>query len=216
MNNIDDGTGKKESRLKIIRDELYNELIAWDTDGVNNWTIASLQNELNTTYLNSITSPYTEMINNALWNLGGNGTDNDVTASMFYERERGDSVYNGRPMEWIGQIGLMYPSDYGYATSGGSTTNRSSCLAKELYNWYSSSYSDWYINDWLYDSSIHQWTLTPYSGDSSLVFYEHSYGSVYYSNAYGTIAVSPVLYLSSHVKISGGTGEESDPFTLSL
>ena len=64
MNNIDDGTGKKESRLKIIRDEPYNELIAWDTDGVNNWTIASLQNELNTTYLNSITSPYTEMINN--------------------------------------------------------------------------------------------------------------------------------------------------------
>ena len=217
FHNIDDGTGTKETRLKIIRDEPYSTGMAWDTDNVNDWTTASLQEELNTTYLNSIQSPYKEMISNALWNLGGSNTYDDVTASMFYERERGTDVYSGRPAEWIGQIGLMYPSDYGYATSGGSSMNRASCLAKELYNWDDSSYSDCKNNDWLYDSSNYQWTLTPYSSSSHSVFSVYTYGRVYHYIAFYTyFAVSPALYLSSNVRISGGDGSENSPFQLSL
>ena len=212
FNNIDNGSGTKETRLKIIRDEPYSESIAWDKDNVNDWSQASLQEELNTTYLNSIQSPYKEMIDNAVWNLGGSNTE-EYTASNFYELERGTTVYSGRPTEWTGQIGLMYPSDYGYATSGGSSVNRASCLAKELYNW--DSVSDCYNNDWLYDSSNHQWTLTPYSAYSTLVFSLSSYVSNSTVNDTDT-AVSPALYLSSNVRISGGTGEKSDPFTLSL
>ena len=214
FNNIDDGTGTKETRLKIIRDEPYNEDIAWDTAGTNDWSRASLQEELNTTYLNSITSPYKEMISNAKWNLGGSSTYNDVTTSMFYERERGTDVYSKRPTEWTGQIGLMYPSDYGYATSGGSITDRASCLAKELYYWY--SVSDCYDNNWLY-SGTYQWTLTPPSAYSYYVFCVYSTGDVYsHRTAYNHIAVSPALYLSSNVRISGGTGSSSDPYQLSL
>ena len=217
FNNIDNGTGTKETRLKIIKDEPYSTGMAWDTDNINDWTTASLQEELNTTYLNSIQSPYKEMISNAKWNLGGSSTYDDVTASMFYERERGTTVYIGRPTEWIGQIGLMYPSDYGYATSGGSSMNRASCLAKELYNWNSSSYSDCKNNDWLYDSSNYQWTLTPRSSTSHIVFFVLTYGDVRYRNAYDTdYAVSPALYLSSNVRISGGDGSENSPFELSL
>ena len=214
FNNIDDGTGTKETRLKIIRDEPYSTGMAWDTDIINDWTTASLQEELNTTYLNSIQSPYKEMISNAKWNLGGSSTYNGVTASMFYERERGTTVYTGRPIEWIGQIGLMYPSDYGYATSGGSTTNRASCLSTELYHW--DSVSDCYNNDWLRDSSNYQWTLTPNSGYSDHVFYVRSSGIVDNSIAYSSNAVSPALYLSSNVRISGGDGSENSPFELSL
>ena len=196
FNNIDDGTGKKETRIKIIRNESYSTEIAWDRDNVNDWTTASLQEELNTTYLNSIQSPYKEMISNAKWNLGGSSTYDDVTASMFYERERGTTVYIGRPTEWIGQIGLMYPSDYGYATSGGSSMNRASCLAKELYNWNSSSYSDCKNNDWLYDSSNYQWTLTPRSSYSINVFFVLTYGDVGYRDARNTsYAVSPAVVL---------------------
>ena len=218
FNNIDDGTGTKETRLKIIRDEPYSTGMAWDTDIINDWTTASLQEELNTTYLNSIQSPYKEMISNAKWNLGGTGNYSSSSyglTSHFYGYERGTSVYSGHATEWIGQIGLMYPSDYGYATSGGSTTNRASCLAKELYDW--NSVSDCYNNDWLYDSSNHQWTLTPTSDYSAYVF---SLGSTVpqlrgVANSTNT-AVSPVLYLSSNVKISGGDGSRDNPFTLSL
>ena len=55
----------------------------------------------------------------------------------------------------------MYLSDYGYATSGGATTNRASCLAKELTKWDDSSVSDCKDNDWMYNSSKSQWTITP-------------------------------------------------------
>ena len=215
MNNIDDGTDTKETRLKIIRNEPYSTDIAWNTDNVNDWTTASLQEELNTSYLNSIQSPYKEMINNAKWNLGGSSSSNDVTASMFYERERGTDVYSGRPTEWTGQIGLMYPSDYGYATSGGSTTNRASCLAKELYDW--NSVSDCYNNDWLYDSSNNQWTLTSYSANSELAFRVLSSGYVTTTYAaYALTAVSPALYLTSNAKIDGGDVSRENPFILSL
>ena len=216
FNNIDNGSDTKETRLKIIKDEPYSTGMAWDTDNINDWTTASLQEELNTTYLNSIQSPYKEMISNAKWNLGGSSTYNDVTASMFYERERGTTVYSGHATEWIGQIGLMYPSDYGYATSGGSSMNRASCLAKELYNWDSSSYSDCRNNDWLY-SRTYQWTLTPFSDNSYDVFYVYNIGYVNTSNAnYTDDAVSPALYLSSNVRISGGDGSKTNPFTLSI
>ena len=247
FNNIDDGTGKKETRLKIIRDEPIG-IYSWDNKasgtgsstssyGSNDWSDSALQQVLNsgayynrtsgecpygrngvTTICdfsnNGLTETAKAMISNAKWNLGGSSTYNDVTASMFYERERGTDVYSGHATEWTGQIGLMYPSDYGYATSGGSTTNRETCLNTELYNW--DSYSDCNNNDWLYDNSNIQWTLTPYSANSHIVFNVYSIGFVYNDDAYDDFAVSPALYLSSNVKISGGDGSVSSPFELSL
>ena len=214
FNNIDDGSGVKEIRLKIIRNEPYSDGIAWDTDNVNDWSTASSQEELNGTYLESITSPSKGMIEDTVWKLGGSSTYNDVTASMFYERERGTTVYEGHSTEWIGKIGLMYPSDYGYATSGGSTTNRETCLNTALYSW--DDYDDCFNNDWLYAGSNPQWTLTPPSGSSPYVFGVRSYGDVIPDYTYYSIAVFPVLYLSSNVKISGGEGTEESPYQLSL
>ncbi len=217
MNNIDDGTGTKETRLKIIRNELYSEGMEWDTNDENDWSTASLQEELNGTYLESITSPSKEMIGNAVWKLGGLSSALNNTASAFYTRERGTVVYSGHATEWIGKIGLMYPSDYGYVTSGGSTTNRETCLNTELWVWNSSSVSDCKNNDWLYDSSNYQWTLISRSNNSNYVFIVDSTGYVSSFNAsYTRVAVSPALYLTSNVRISGGEGTESSPYQLSL
>ncbi len=112
FNNIEVGTGKKETRLKIIRDEPYSTSMAWDSENANDWTTASLQEELNGPYLESITSPSKEMISNVKWKLGGVSSLSNI-ASSFYISERGVDVYNGRPTEWIGSIGLMYPSEVG-------------------------------------------------------------------------------------------------------
>ena len=249
FNNIDNGSGTKETRLKIIRNEPIGNY-SWDNKpsgtgssdsayGSNDWTDSALQEVLNngpywnrtsgncpsgqngaTTACDFTTIGLSEeaktTISDAVWNLGGSSTYNDVTASMFYERERGTTVYSGRPTKWTGKIGLMYPSDYGYATSGGSTTNREACLNKELYNWNSSSVSDCKNNDWLYNSSNYQWTLTSNSSGSNGVFYVYSNGGVYYIANNTVSAVSPALYLNSNVKISGGEGTESSPYQLSL
>ena len=156
-----------------------------------------------------------QMISLTTWKLGGSNTYKDATAQMFYERERGTNVYSGRPIEWTGYIGLMYPSDYGFATSGGSTNGRSSCLEKELYNWESSSYSDCKNNSWLYYSSNYQWTLTSDAGNSNIVFSVYKSGSVYNSSyAYHVYNVRPSLYLKSSIEFISGIGTESEPYIL--
>ena len=206
--------GPTEKRLKIIRNESLGKM-TWDSANTNNWTTASLQTYLNGEYYNTIDSVSQSFVGDTYWNLGGSSTYNDVTASMFYTRERGTTVYSGRPTYWVGKIGLMYPSDYGYATSGGTTTNRSSCLAKELRNWDSSSYSDCKNNDYLYNSSSTQWTLAPSSGYSNIVFPVLSTGLVSLHGAHNSyVSASPVLYLKSTVEITGGDGTSGNPFTL--
>ena len=155
-------------------------------------------------------------IESVVWNLSGSSTFNDVTASMFYSRERGTTVYSG-PTTWTGKVGLMYPSDYGYATAGGSTTNRAACLAKELFNWDGSNVSDCYNNDYLL-KSYSQWTLTPNSSDSYGVFYVDMKGFVSYGRyAYGTDGVWPVAFLKSNILISEvGNGSSESPLQLSM
>lgn len=62
-----------------------------------------------------------------------------------------------------GKVGLMYLSDYGYTTSGESTTDRNKCFNMKLnYKWL-------VFND---DVSIDKWLLivAPMSTSSSMVY----------------------------------------------
>ena len=247
FNNIDNGNGTKETRIKLIRDEPIG-YYSWDNKpsgtgsstssyGSNDWTDSTLKEVLNngpywnrtsgncpsgesgaTTSCDFSTNGLTEeaksIIGDAVWNLGGSSTYDDVTASMFYEREIGTTAYSGHATTWTGKIGLMYASDYGYATSGGSTTNREACLDIDLYNW--SSSRECYNNDWLYNSINWQWTLTPNASSSYSAFFVYNNGRVYSFFARDARGVSPALYLNSNVKISGGSGTEESPYTLSL
>ena len=147
------------------------------------------------------------MIETVTWKLGGR-SNSSVTAAAFYIAERDTTVYSGNPTEWEGKIALMYPSDYGYATSGGAM-----CLNYILGDWdiYNSIC---YNNDWLYTGSI-QWTLTPYSSVAVRVFTVRGSGEVYFDDPYYSHGIYPSLYLSSNVTITGGTGTESNPYTLS-
>ena len=251
----DDGTGKVEKRLKIIRNESIGNY-SWDNKdtttgaetayGKNEWTDARLNYLLNpghesetnggSLYWNrksgtcykgqnnsttscdftstGLTDTAKSMIGDAKWYLGGSSTYNDVTPPMFYTRERGTTVYSGHSTSWIGKVGLMYPSDYGYATSGGSSTNRNSCLAKELYNWDSSGYSDCKNNDWMYNGNIWQWTMSPRAVNSYNVFNVIFAGCVSYYSAYTAYAGRPVVYLKSTIKVISGSGTTSSPYIL--
>ena len=207
-----------DGQLKIIRNESLGDM-AWDDEdeqnpyGENDWSKASLQTYLNNDYYGTIDSEDQTKIDSAyVWKLGGSNSLEDETAQMFYERERGTDVYSGRPTEWTGSIALMYPSDYGFSTSGGSTTNRSSCLAKELYNW--DSVEDCCTNSWLYDSSNSQWTLAPRASNSYDVFRVFVDGYVVNNNAYSSNAVRPAVYLLSNVEIVSGIGTPDEPFIL--
>ena len=110
----------------------------------------------------------------------------------------------------------MYPSDYGYATSGGSTRDRATCLNTNLGSWGSSGLSDCKNNDWLFNSN-YQWTLSPaaFSGAALSAFYVVRSGTVGDIFAYFGYGVRPVVYLSSNVGVQSGDGTSSDPFVLS-
>ena len=247
FNNIENGSGTKETRIKLIRDEPIGKY-SWDNKpsgtgsstssyGSNDWTDSTLKEVLNngpywnrasgncpsgrdgaTTSCDFSTNGLTEeakrMISDAVWNLGGLSNSSNIS-SRFYTSERSTSVYSGHATEWTGKIGLMYPSDYGYATSGGSGADRETCLNTVLLDW--NDYDDCFNNDWLYNSSNYQWTLTPYSGNSYYPLLVISNGRVSTSNlASHTSVVFPALYLNSNVKISGGSGTEESPYTLSI
>ena len=205
--------GFKADLVKIIRDDSLGD-IAWDSDNVYySWPKASLQKTLNGSYYNGTLKNDTtrNAIESVVWNLGGSRTYNGVTASMFYERERGTTAI------WTGKIGLIYPSDYGYATAGGSTTNRATCMTTNLYDWDGSGVSDCKNNDYLYKSGDYMWTLTSSSSLSGSVFLVDDTGYVKSIMAAGTAGVRPVAFLKSNISITNvGIGTAESPFQLKV
>ena len=154
-------------------------------------------------------------IENVIWRLGGSSTDKEVITETFYKNERGTMVYSGHATTWKGKVGLMYPSDYGYATSGGTTSNRQSCLAKELYNWDGSDVVDCKNNNYLYNGN-YQWTLTPITLRAHYILHAYPSGGVCTTITYREDDTRPVLYLKSNISITSGDGSSTSPFQLSL
>ena len=151
----------------------------------NNWEDSTLQNYLNGTYYNSIDSTYQNMISPSTFYLGGSTISNytTLTASGYYNAERDSSqVYSGNPASTTQKIGLMYPSDYGYAAG-------SSCLSTALYQ-YSSSCKN---SDYLFSGKT-EWLQAPDASGSSGASYLRSTGNVN-GNGYfvfnGSYAVRP-------------------------
>ena len=176
----------------------------WSSNGSNNWDNASLKSYLNGEYYNSINETYRNMISSETYYLGG--ADNNwisATASEYYDAERDSSqVYSGNPASTIQNIGLMYPSDYGYAAG-------SSCLSTSLFTYNSSCKNSDYL------SGLTEWLQAPYTRYSSAASTLFSLGYVSYSSTMtGSNAVRPVLYLNTNVQITGGDGSQSNPFTL--
>ncbi len=153
------------------------------------------------------------MIEDSTYYLGGSSPSIYSNASLTMER--GTRVISNpsdgitRTTSWTGKIGLMYPSDYGYAT------DFSKC-SQNLFNYNSST--DSYAcrsNDWLYNGGSH-WLLTPFSPVDEAALYLNWSGLVNNNiNVYYAVGVRPVLHLDSVLVIESGSGTESDPYRIS-
>ncbi len=167
-------------------------------------------------------------IESVVWNLGGVSSSSSPV-STFYTGERGTTVYSGRPTTWTGKIGLMYPSDYGYAVAGA----RAACLSTNLNKWRVGGLliNDCPRSDYLYKSNYVQWTLAPYLGDADGVFSVNSSaadsgGDVEILNANAThnsigfiptiLGVRPALYLKSSISVVDGNGTSTSPYKLEM
>ena len=137
---------------------------------------------------------------------------NDATLypNEIYTYERGSTVYSGRQTTWTGKIGLMYPSDYGYAS------DLTKCREK-INNYNASTCSQ---NNWIYNMGS-LWLLTHDSARSDRNWSINSSGnaSVNGNGNGGTsnsLLVFPSLFLSSDVKIISGTGSINNPYQLGV
>ena len=123
-----------------------------------------------------------------------------------YRDERGTLRYDeNRPLYWDGMVGLMYPSDYGYAAGNVCATGT------ELYEYIGECSN----KDWLYNTGVNQWLMSPGSGNSDYVHNVSIDGPVY-DNDFSDRArtVSPVFYLTPSASITSGTGTLTDPYIL--
>lgn len=269
FNNIDNGKGVKESRLKITRAEPIGRF-SWDTSdssvnsgwGINEWSNSYAMKLLNSglywnggkgscySNLNNsmsecdfsnavISNEAKDMIDDAVWATGTNDTSSIMSispiVSEFYKWEKsgnalklcsgGDECNDSiaRNPAWTGKIAIPSASDYGFATSGGATDSRDTCINNlSIYytnnktkNW--EGHSDCYKNDWLYSSSG-QWTLNARasSGEGYIVFGINSTGRIGDIRAGTALQIRPTLYLNSKIIIKDGTGTKDNPYILSF
>ena len=267
MKDIDDGTGTKSDRVKIIRAKSIGSY-SWDTSdssvnsgyGVNEWSEADLMKLLNPGYESesvggslywnnqsgtcyygqnngTISCNFTSigignelkaLIKETVWNTGVDKNITNFTTQNFYMYEHSSnnekictsgSYCNddlARTTTWKGLVGLMYPSDYGYAT-GGNLSSRQMCLKYSIFDW-RDDLADCYLNNWIYNGNTLYTMSSVINGTyASNIFYITSLGSVYNSAfTYYSYAVHPVVYLKNEVKIISGTGSSSDPFVLGI
>lgn len=128
---------------------------------------------------------YNNMIYDGVyWNIGVSGS-NVVSGKTQYDKEKTSQTSTTL------KVGLMYASDYGYATN---STND-------------------YKNNWLFTKG-YEWTMTAYnSSDPVGVIYDGGFRSL---NAYVGVEVRPVLYLKSNVYVISGDGSEGNPYKIML
>ena len=176
----------------------YNSASGKCYSGQNNATVDC--NFTSTGIKNDITR---NMIAETTYNLGG-WNSNTVYPNLMYEKERGTTVYTGRPTTpWTGKIALAYTSDYGYAA------DLNQCKDKTLYDYNNSTCTS---NNWMKaiitnNGSNSGWLLTPYCSTSSNVWYVYPVGNVYFNyTVYSAFGAVPVLSLSSELGIESGGG----------
>jgi hypothetical protein len=210
MNNMTTSEGETKSLVKIIRNYSIGTY-SWDNDNINDWTTSSSNNYLNGDWYDSNLADYDDLIESVVWGLGGYSKDT-IIASDFYSYERNTIVYSDRPTEWTGKVALIYPSDYGYATSGGDI-GRETCLTYNLGNW--SSYDDCKKFDFVYNSA-NTWTLMPNLSSKNIFLLDVTGNILYYADSSSSANIKPSLYLKDNAKILSGSGTNIDPWIIGL
>ena len=155
-----------------------------------------------------------DMIQTSTWYLGGttyktkNAPYETYPVNELYTSERGTKVYGKHATTSTDNVGLIYPSDYGYASTD------TSCR-QNLKSRLDSETPTCKNNNWLYKDSWY-WTISPYSSLADYVFGVSGVGILRGSYASYRYGVRPSVYLKSNVRIVSGSGTEDDKFKLKI
>ena len=206
-------------RIKLMRDAVIRSA-KWDstTPYSNVWEGSEIEVGLNGNYLTS-TGYLGSSLNSAAQNLIEDATW--YVTPITYAQNTVDAYAEERPITgatiYEGKVGLIYPSDYGYASS--------SCYNDSTKLLYDSIQADSYHSDtcnntnWMYEnmSSTCWWTISPYLYSSNFVLevFDDNLvgvdggGGVDGKNVRDANGVRPSVYLKSGVKLASTSGDGS-------
>ena len=188
----------------------------------------------NTTYDYLQNSTWLNKIENWIWSavntktLDGSGGPNyydSLSPSQIYLHEMNRSSKTSTIGAWstsTAKIGLMYVSDYALslgdsalAIIGGSSDNKALLLTGWMHYNYTGITDGVYGGEWtmsrlgIYDLSFYAWHIYKDGVVSS-----RRVNGMLSSSVYATCWYRPVIYLTSDVRINGGSGEYSNPYIL--
>lgn len=160
-----------------------------------------------------LSSSVRSKIEEVTWYLGG-GSNISIYSDQAYIMEMGQNIVTN-PTDGVnrtaihnGKVGLMYPSDYGYATDLRTCQSKLGAYSSAL-NSYACR-----VNDWLYNEKG-QYVITPYVTYNYIVWRVTHTGYLGGGNgAYDADTVQPVFYLKSNVIFKSGSGTETDPYLI--
>ena len=207
-----------ESGENVIRvRKVGYESAAYDTNQTNHWPNTTLYTTLSSTYT---LVNYKNTVNYKMY-LGGSNNLYNYTSANLYDMERmlnskgeagktSSTSYNSATT-YVGSVGLMYPSDYGYAVLA------SDCARTINPSNYSGT-SACYTNNWLYQgSSDIQWLISPKPSLVNIACIVNGSGYVLNFNSTAVVtnsgSFSPVMALKSDVYVTG-SGTQSDPYVM--
>ena len=148
-------------------------------------------------------------IEEVTWYLKGYSSTS-FNKQAFYTCERSEDTVitsctsgnsGGYAKSTTGYIGLMYASDYLYASS-----NYASSDTTNVGTGYHGN------KNWLYKG--YEWTITPDGDSATYAFRVNSSGLLSSDNTYFGSGVRPSFYLKSSVYVTGGSGTHSEPYTI--
>ena len=188
--------------------------VYWDHDqngdGYSDWHEAGLQyflnNESDSTiefgygdipnfgYLSLLSPRHRKLLSKTTYHIGE--TTRDDSAKLAYNNERkAENITGDNQATWDGLIGLLSPSDYGYAASPS--------------EWDVILRYDYVVKDsqdlnWMYTSMGHsgmEWILAP-SGEYASLFWDRDGDLVLYGGVSGaSLSIRPVLYLKTDASV---------------
>ncbi len=221
--------GEYENRVKLIKASNYTETssgflknsssatngvgYSWNHNSTVKWEESTLQrNVLNDVYWNSF-GEYKNYVEDTLWYLGSitYGSYENYSPNQFYQIERSSTKgVNKGMLQFLGKIGLMYPSDYGYS------------LGTNYFDLSIKSYTGNYLSgSWLYnlENKYDEWVITQESSGINGGYYVvsiSSTGEVIMAHSTVGKGVRPVFYLKANIKYKSGDGSRENPYRIDM
>ena len=207
------------NQVRIIRNNVINNF-KWDSlANVGGWPDAGLHHALNYDYINK-NSGACSFASTQTCDFSSTGLKNDATRNAIsdfewlinpittelisaYPNDIYENEINSGTTTWTGRVGIMYLSDYAYATDLSKCSN-------VIADYSNSSCSS---NNWL-KSSSDEWTISNYNNNYEQIYYIGTDGSINTDNFLIEHNFRPTLYLKSEQTFQGGTGTLADPYQL--